>query len=180
MDDVIRQLGEFLQTLTWFDYMIAAGVGRGIVVGFKSGGFVELIRWVVLMLTLVVLVAFTVTLGAYLQGHTLLSVGVAQKVVIVLLGSITFMVLKLITGFILKFASMDNNWVMKILGVILASLRWLVVMSFMLYTIQALKLPFIGADVLKNSRWGEQLQPIAPSIVDFMTGVIPRATLEVK
>lgn len=180
MNQVIQQVSDFLQTLSWIDYVIAIGVVRGIVVGYKSGGFVELIRWVVLFLTLASLVAFTATLAAYVKNHTLLSEGVAEKTVIVALGLLTFMLLKGITGVILKFASMENNWVMKVLGITLGGLRWVVLLSFGLYVVAALKLPVISKEALETSRWGGAVEPIAPSVVDFATGIVPKATLNLK
>lgn len=180
MDHVIQQISDFLQTLSWIDYLIAIGIGRGIVVGYKSGGFVELIRFAVLAITLSVLVAFTATFAAYVQSHTLLSAELSQKAVIVLLGGITFMLLRWISGLILKFASMDNNWVMKILGVLLGGFRWAVILSFALFALNSLQLLVIGKDVLDKSRWGSAVEPIAPSVVDFANGVVPHVALDLK
>lgn len=180
MDQVIQKVSEFLQTLSWIDYLIVIGIGRGVIVGYKSGGFIELIRYVNLALTLAVLVAFTVTLAAYVQTHTLLSEDLSQKVVIVLLGLITYGILRSIAGVILKFASMDNNWVMKLIGVTLGGLRWAILLSFTLYALNSLQLLVIGKDVLDQSRWGAGIEPIAPGIVDFANGVVPRATLDLK
>lgn len=180
MDQVIQSVSEFLQTLSWIDYLIVAGIGRGLLVGYKSGGFVELFRWVNLIVTLAVLVAFTGTLAAYVQTHTLLSADLSQKSVIVVLALISYMVLRGITGLILKFASMDNNWVMKILGVVLGGVRWAVLLSFVLFAINSLQLIVIGKDVLETSRWGAGIEPIAPGLVDFASGMVPRATLDLK
>lgn len=180
MDQAIQQVSEFLQTLSWIDYVIAAGIGRGIFVGYKSGGFVELMRFVVLMLTLAVVVAFNGTLAAYVQSHTLLSADLSQKTVIVLLGLITFMVLSWIMGLILKFASMDNNWVMKIIGITLGGLRWAMLLSFALFALNSLELLVIGKDVLQESRWGGVIEPIAPGIIDFANGTVPKASFDLK
>ena len=180
MNQIIQQVSDFLQTLSWVDYLIAIGIGRGIVVGYKSGGFVELIRYVNLALTLAVIVAFYATLAAYAQSHTLLSADLSQKSVIVLLGLITFMLLTWISGLVLKVASMDNNWVMKFIGVALGGLRWAMLISFALLVINSLQIFVIGKDVLDRSRWGGAIEPIAPAVVDFANGVVPRAALNLK
>lgn len=180
MDQLIQQVSDFLQTLSWIDYVIAAGIGRGVFVGYKSGGFIELIRYVNLALTLAVIVAFNETLATYVQSHTLLSAELSKKAVIVLLAVITYTLLKWIAGLILKVASMDNNWVMKLIGVTLGGLRWAILLSFALYAMNSLQLLVIGKDVLEKSRWGGVMEPIAPSVVDFANGVVPRATLDLK
>lgn len=180
MDQAIQKVSEFLQTLSWIDYLIVIGIGRGILVGYKSGAFVELFRFVNLAITLTVLVAFTGTLAEYVQTHTLLSADLSQKTVIVILGVITFMLIRGITALILKFASMDNNWVMKVLGVILGGLRWTILLSFALYALNSLQLIVIGKDVLETSRWGSNIEPVAPGIVDFAVGTVPSAKLDLK
>lgn len=177
MDQVIQTVSDFLQTLTWIDYVIVLGVGRGAFVGFKSGGFVELLRWVVLILTLTAIVSFSGTLTGYLQDHTLLSEAISRNTVIVVLGLFVFMLLRFFTHLILKFASMDNNWPMKILGTLLGGLRWAVAISFAVFAMNSTQLFTIDKDDLGQSRWGGAIQPIAPAIVDFAKGVVPEATL---
>lgn len=180
MDQVIQKASDFLQTLSWIDYVIAAGIARGILVGYKSGGFVEVVRYVNLGLTLALLIAFTPTLAAYVQTNTLLSEDLSQKVVIVLVGAISYALFRGIFTLILKFASMDNNWVMKILGVILGAFRWAILLSFALYAVNSLQLVVIGKEALDESRWGSAIGPIAPNVVEFASGVVPRATLDLK
>ena len=177
---IIQQVGDFLQTLSWVDYIIIVGVSRGMIVGHKSGGFVELVRFAVLILTLAVLVSFTATLAAFVQAHTLLSADLSQKAVIVLLGLIAYGILNSIAGLLLKFASMENNWVMKILGILLGGFRWMVILSFVIYIVRVFQMPVLGQDVLHASRWGEAIEPIAPSVIDFAAGVVPRAALNLK
>lgn len=177
MDQVIQTVSDFLQTLTWIDYVIALGVARGAFVGFKSGGFVELLRWGVLMLTLAAVVSFSGTLADYMQAHTLLSEALSEKTVIVVLGLLVFTLLRFITHLILKFASMDNNWPMKILGIVLGGLRWAVAISFALFAMNSTQLFTVDKEDLDKSRWGNAVQPMAPAIVDFATGVVPEATL---
>lgn len=180
MDQAIQQVSDFLQTLSWIDYVIAAGIGRGVFVGYKSGGFIELMRYAVLFLTLAVLVAFTGTFASYVQGHTLLSADLSQKTVVLLLGGITYLIFNTISGLILKVASMDNNWPMKLIGITLGGLRWAILLSFALLAVNSLQLIVVGKDVLQQSRWGGAVEPIAPSIIDFANGVVPRATLDLK
>jgi uncharacterized membrane protein required for colicin V production len=180
MDQVIQKVSDFLQTLSWVDYVIAAGIARGIFVGYKSGGFVELVRYLNLGLTLALLIAFTPTLAAYVQTNTLLSEDLSQKVVIVLVGLIAYMLFRTIFSLILKFASMDNNWVMKVIGMLLGAFRWAILLSFALYAVNSLQLVVVGKDVLEKSRWGSAIGPIAPNVVEFASGIVPRATLNLK
>lgn len=177
MDQVIQKVSDFLQTLTWIDYILVLGVARGAFVGFKSGGFVELLRWLVLCLTLAAVVSFSGTFTGFVQDHTLLSEGISRAAVIVVLGFLIFTVLRMLTQLILKFASMDNNWPMKIMGTLLGALRWAVGISFAVFAMNSTQLFTIDKDDLSESRWGSAVQPIAPAIVDFARGAIPEATL---
>ena len=102
--------------------------------------------------------------------------GVAQAVVVIVLALVTYVVLKILTDLLLKALALDENIYLKLVGLFLGVVRWIGILSFVFLLVGQTDL---GMDIHEGSQWGPHLAPIAPTLIEFITGVVPQGGIVV-
>ncbi|MFT5206936.1 MAG: putative membrane protein required for colicin V production [Candidatus Omnitrophota bacterium] len=168
---------EYISSLSWLDYVILFSLIRGAFIGYRDGFFQELLRMFLYIVTLAVLTAFSGEFANIVTDKTFLGEGTATLLVIIAMALITYLVLKIILDFVLRTSELQNNFALKIVGLFGGMVRWSGLISLSLWTTQ--KYPQLPIDILAGSEWAEYFVPIAPTLVEFATNVIPEIGLPI-
>ncbi len=168
---------EYIFSLSWLDYGILFGLIRGAFIGYRDGFFQELLRIFLYIVTLCVLTAFSSEFANIVTSKTFLGEGTATILVIVAMALITYLVLKIILDFVLRTSELQNNFVLKIAGLFGGMIRWSGLISLSMWSIQ--KYPQLPIDILAGSQWAGYFAPIAPTLVEFATKLIPEIGLPI-
>jgi len=164
---------ELVQALTWVDFVIIFGLIRGAYAGYHDGIVREILRVFWYIVTLAVIVSFSDIAGDYLHRNTFLSPKTANGLSIAAMGLVTYLILKVATDLILKWAALENNFLFKILGLFSGVLRWAGILSAVFYGLSKINAAGLGTDIYLGSQWGRYVAPIAPTVIEFLEGIVP-------
>jgi len=122
-----------------------------------------------------VMAAFSNQLAEIVSQKTFLGENTALLLVLVAMALVTYLFLKIILDFVLRTSELQNNFALKIVGLVFGMARWSGIVSLSLWSSQ--RLPSLPFEILEGSKWGPTIAPIAPTLIEFATKVIPQIGL---
>lgn len=166
----MEDMKEFVLSLTWVDFVIVFGLIRGAHIGYRDGLFKEALRIILYIVAIGVMISFSGIIADYLSENTVLGGETAMGLTVTAVTLITYLALKIITDIILKLAKLDNNFLLKITGLLVGCLRWASILSLIFLLIEKTD---IGTELLEGSKWAGHLKPIAPTVLIQISEVLP-------
>lgn len=165
---------EFIASFHWVDYVLIFGLIRGGFVGYRDGALTELFRDVCYLITLVIVLTYSQSLAAVIHETTELNSDTATLLSYVLIGLLIYAALKLIVVILLRVIGPDKNLIMNATGLVLGAIRWAFIVSFIFLFFQKIAvIPTEDKNFYDSSRFGQNIGPLAPTLIEFIQGQIP-------
>jgi uncharacterized membrane protein required for colicin V production len=179
--DKVQAVGSEIQkmvsSLSWADYLLLVGMIRGALVGYCDGVVKEVLRLFLYLVTLGVLLTFSPGAADLLTTNTILGPEISKGIVAGAILLLAYSVLKLIVDLILKWAKLENVLWMKAAGAVLGMARWAYLISCVFWMVQQAGAADLLTDIQVESRWAQKVAPVAPAVIDFVSGVVPKVRM---
>jgi len=171
-------LKEFIQRLTWVDYLAVIAVLRGCYVGYKSGIFPEILRIVSYVATVLTALYFTEPFAKFLTLNTFLNATTASAVAFFGLLALVFLSTKLISMLLLKMLKVgEGGFLLRVVGMLLGAIRWMLLLSLLFMLIAKSPMTALRADIERRSLIGSEVSRVAPMLFDFLSNLSPQLGL---
>lgn len=159
------------------EYVALVAILRGLWVGGRSGFFLELLRIVSYLLTIVVTFQFQNWIADFLTVNTFMNESTANVVAIGVLFLGVLGLTKLITMLVVKVLKVSNSGgVNRLLGMTLGVVRWLIILSIAFMAINYTPMETLKKDINSRSMYGPKIGEIAPTLFDFLKNLSPNTT----
>lgn len=169
---------EFIQRLTWVDYLTVIAVLRGCYVGYKSGLFPELLRIVSYVVTVLAAFRFREPLTQFLTLNTFLNATTAAAVAFFGLLALVFLLTKLLSMLLLKLLKVgEGGFFLRTIGMLFGAARWVLLLSLLFMLIAGSPLTALRADIERRSLIGSEVSRAAPTVFDFLSRLSPQLGL---
>ena len=124
---------DYIKDLNWVDFLIIFGLIRGAYIGYQEGIFKEILRLFLYLITIAILLTFSGILADYVGQNTFLGPESAKGLTVVAMGLVVYLGLKIVADLLLRWASLENNALLKFIGLFFGVMRWAGIMSGMFY-----------------------------------------------
>lgn len=169
---------EFIQRLTWVDYLAIIAVLRGCYVGYKSGLFPELLRIASYLLSVIAAFRFWEPVAQFLTLNTFLNATTASAVAFFGLLSLVFLLTKLVSLLLLKMLKVgEGGFFLRVIGMLFGAGRWILLLSLSFMLISNSPLMALRADIERRSLIGSEISRVAPMLFDFLSNLSPQLGL---
>ena len=123
---------------------------------------------------MVVTFRFQAFVGEYLTLHTALNETTAGAVAFCLIFIVVLGLLKVVMILLLRMLKVgDGGLLNKIVGMVLGSCRWLLILSLAFVAIGQSPLNTLKTDIEEDSVVGPQLVQVAPTLFGFLSSIAP-------
>ncbi len=169
---------EFIQRLTWVDYLAVIAVLRGCYVGYKSGLFPEILRIVSYVVTVLTAFHFREPVTQFLTLNTFLNATTSSAVAFFTLLVLVFLVTKLFSVLLLKMLKVgEGGFVLRAVGMLFGAVRWVLLLSLLFMLIANSPMTALRADIERRSLIGSEVSRVAPTLFDFLSNLSPQLGL---
>lgn len=147
--------------------------------GYRSGFFPELFRIVSYLLTFFIAFTFKQELADLITLNSFLNQSAAEWIAFTALLVVMFFTTKLISMIFLKaFKTADGALLVRLLGMCLGVVRWMVLLSLIFLLINQSPLDGLKTDIHERSVLGPRIAALAPTMVEFLSSLSPQLAIK--
>jgi uncharacterized membrane protein required for colicin V production len=168
-------LNDLVSKLTWADIIALIALARGLYIGYKSGLFQELLRVAAYIVTMLVTMILFEPLAQILTLHTFLNMPVARGVAFGALLIGVYIGTKVVRTLLVRLLKVgEGGGLNRLLGMVVACARLLVLLSFLFLILDKLPLKPLQDDVHKRSLTGDKIASVAPALMGYLQQLSPQ------